>query len=308
LNQTVDIIIPTINRENQVEECLGSIRTQTIQPESIIIVDASDHQKLKQILTEKYADLPICYVHCDKGLPYQRNTGLNYIKSEWILFLDDDIVLQPDYIEEALSALKKNPEFDVLTGKIINHNRKIRVNPLLVLFQRVLYLSESTIAGFKSSGDYNVNHPNLEGPVEVGVAIGCSSMFNRRIFKEYTYDVAYQYLEGYASLEDEDFSLQVRHKYRILYCTKTQAYHNRESAGGTRLSIYKSGRIRTFNHRYLYRKHKQYHEFRPLPHFLSCLGFILEALINGRSLTRARGLISGLILFRKKKFEIEKQL
>ncbi len=306
MNNTLDILIPTINRVEGILDCLYSIAKQTIKPNMIIIVDASETNDLEVILQEKDLGINIKYIPSEKGLPYQRNLGLEYSKSEWILFLDDDVVLEPDYIETAFKVLEENKGYHVFTGGIINHGRKVKVNPLLVLFQRLFYLSESCIAGFKKSGDYNVNHPSLTGPVEVGVAIGCSSLYHRDIFKDYKFDTNFQYLEGYASLEDEDFSLQLRRKYRILYSTAAKAFHNRATAPGTRLSIYKRGRIRSFNHRYLYRKHKEAYGFKPLPHFLSCIGLILEALINMQSVTRSRGLIAGLYLFHRKKKIIEK--
>ena len=305
MDKTLDIIIPTINRPEGILECLESIAIQTIKPNSVIIVDASETNELEIALQERDMGLAIRYIQSEKGLPYQRNLGLKYSNSEWILFLDDDVVLEADYIKAAFKVLERNPGFSVFTGGIINHGRKMKVNSLLILFQKIFYLSESSIAGFKKSGEYNVNHPSLTGPVEVGVAIGCSSLYHRDIFKDYKFDTNYQYLEGYASLEDEDFSLQLRHQYKILYCTSARALHNRATDPGTRLSVYRRGRIRSFNHRYLYRKHKDFYGFKAFPHFLSCAGMIIEALINMRSVTRSRGLIAGLYLYNRKKKILE---
>lgn len=306
MNKSIDIIIPTINRNIEIKECLTSIKNQTIKPNNIIIVDASKNNELHKIIHAEYAKLPIQYIKSDKGLPYQRNIGIKYLKSEWALLLDDDVVLLPNYIEMALKTLEENPKYSSLTGSVINHNRKIKVNPLLVFFQKMFYMSESKIAGFKKSGDYNVNNPALQGPVEVGIAFGCLSMYKSDIFKEYVYDTAYQFLEGYASFEDEDFSLQIRQKYKIVYCTNTRAYHNQDGGKTTRLSIFRGARIKAFNHRLLYRKHKKVYGFKPIPHLISCIGWVIEAMIIKRSVSIVRGLLTGFILFHFKKHLVEK--
>lgn len=306
MKNSIDVLIPTINRQKEILDCLDSINKQTVKPDNIIIIDASDSDELNKILNYKYKDLSIEYIHSDKGLPHQRNIGIQYIKSKWVLFLDDDIVLQYNFIEEAFRAIEVNEEYSCLTGSIINHNRKSKVNPLMILFQKLFYLSKSCIAGFNKSGTYNVNHPALRGPIEVGVAIGCLSMYKSDIFNKYKFDENYQYLEGYASYEDEDFSLQIRHDNKILYCTDTKAYHNRNTGCATRLSIYRGARIRAFNHRYLYRKHKTYYNFKPIPHFVSCFGMVIESILKNLSFTMTKGLIVGFILFMRKKRFLEK--
>jgi GT2 family glycosyltransferase len=308
MNNSVDIIIPTINRSDDILECLDSILVQTVQPRSIILIDASDDEKLSDIIEKKYQQLPIQYFRAEKGLPHQRNVGLEYSNAEWILFLDDDIALESSFIENALKCMEKHLDFAALTGRVINHGRKKKVNPLLILFQRMFYLSESKVAGFKSSGDYNVNHPSINKPVEVGIAVGCLSMYRRDIFDNFRFDTNFQFLEGYASLEDEDFSLQLKHKHKILYCPEAEAYHNRDLGKGTRLSEWKRGRIRAFNYRYIYRKHRAYYNFKSFPHFLSCIGMILETLLNKRSLTLAKGMLNGFRLYRKKKNLLEESV
>jgi len=106
-------------------------------------------------------------------------------------------------------------------------------------------------------------------------------------------------------LEDEDFSLQLKKNYKILYSTNIRAYHYPHSAPLTRLSTFKRSRLRAFNYRYFYQKHRVTYGFKPVPHFISCIGFVLESLINRRSLTAARGLIAGYRTFRKKRLSGE---
>jgi glycosyltransferase involved in cell wall biosynthesis len=305
MKNSVDVIIPTYNRQDQIQECIESIISQTIKPQKIIIVDSSEVKTLKSILSRKYHDDMIDYMTSDKGLTRQRNAGIKRSTADYVLFLDDDIVLQPDFINQSLLALKKNPQYSVVTGKIINKRQKYNVNTLMIIFQRVFFLTESTDGKFKKSGAYNVKHPSLTGNIDVDVALGGLTMYDRRIFSDFKFDTNYEYLGGSAALEDEDFSLQLKHKYKILYCTYSQAFHYHQSAPETRLSIWGRARQRAFNHRYFYRKHKKYHNFKSVFHFLSCVGMILDGALNKRSLSTVGGLLDGFIIFARKKSNVE---
>ena len=305
IKQTIDVVIPTLNRIDQIQQCIESILTQTYKPTSIIVVDAGKTTILEQIIRKKYPNESIIYIKSKKGLPYQRNVGIEQCKSDYILFLDDDIVLTNNFIEQTFKAFEAKPEFGVVTGKIINPDRKSKVNPLMILFQKLFYLTEAKKNGFKKSGAYNVKPLSLEGLHEVDIAIGGLTTYRRQIFIDLKFDTTYQFLDGYASLEDEDFSLQMKKKYRILYSTDAQAYHYHKSSPETRLSVENKAKIRSFNYRYFYRKHRKYYNFKPFPHFISCVGMLIDALLNRKSVIMVKGLIVGFILYSRKKLELE---
>ena len=133
MNNSVDVIIPTINRHEDIHECLDSIVVQTIKPGSIILVDGSDHEKLRDLLENKYQQLPIQYIRTEKGLPHQRNVGLQSSDAQWILFLDDDIVLEANFIENALKCMEEHLDFAALTGRVIKSQSSVKTLSTIVL-------------------------------------------------------------------------------------------------------------------------------------------------------------------------------
>lgn len=97
----VSVIIPTKNRAADLERTIDTLLSQTIKPFEIIVVDQSATRSFtKEIL------IPLQYLHDPalSGLTAARNASIERAQGEIWLFLDDDVLLEPNFIEEILAA------------------------------------------------------------------------------------------------------------------------------------------------------------------------------------------------------------
>ena len=105
MNRDFAILIPTRNRPEKVARLLSSIDSLTKKPSQIIIV-ASGEDIWPTIAT--FSDLlPITYEHTiSTGQIAQKKIGITLLapKAEWCLFLDDDLLLESNSIENAFDA------------------------------------------------------------------------------------------------------------------------------------------------------------------------------------------------------------
>jgi len=100
----VTIVIPTYNCEQFLQEAIESAINQTIECEVIVVDDGSTDDTRK--LCDKY---PIKYVHQENaGLPSARNTGISLSKGKYIICLDSDDILMPDYADRCLEKMRDN--------------------------------------------------------------------------------------------------------------------------------------------------------------------------------------------------------
>lgn len=110
----VSIIIPCYNHGAFIEQALNSIDKKTIKyPVEIIIVDdgsteAATKEKLLQLQQKGYNIL----FQKNGGPAKARNTAVNASSGTYILALDADNKIKPDYINEAVDLLEKN-EYDI---------------------------------------------------------------------------------------------------------------------------------------------------------------------------------------------------
>jgi glycosyltransferase involved in cell wall biosynthesis len=109
------------NGENMLPAALDSILAQTF-PQSqiqIIIVDDGSTDNTPQII-KRYAqllgDTLKTYKSAWKGLGSARNLIVNRANGEYLLFVDADEILTPQYIEKQVQAMENNPKLGITAG------------------------------------------------------------------------------------------------------------------------------------------------------------------------------------------------
>lgn len=94
----VSVIVTTKNEEKNIENCLRSIRDQTFKNIELIVVDNFSEDKTVEIAIKYGAKV------CSKGpeRSSQRNFGAKVSGGEYLLYLDADMILSPNVIEECV--------------------------------------------------------------------------------------------------------------------------------------------------------------------------------------------------------------
>jgi len=104
------IIVPVFNRPEEVDELLESLCQQRVKDFEVIIVEDGSKTTCKDVC-DKYAGiLDLHYYYKENSGPGQsRNYGAERAKGDWLIVLDSDVVLPPDYLtavdEECHSSL-----------------------------------------------------------------------------------------------------------------------------------------------------------------------------------------------------------
>lgn len=105
MEATVSVIVPVYRVESYLDECVGSIASQTHRALQIILVDDGSSDRCPELCDGWAAkDHRITVIHQENaGLSAARNRGLDAATGEYILFVDSDDFLQPDCCEIALA-------------------------------------------------------------------------------------------------------------------------------------------------------------------------------------------------------------
>ncbi len=129
------IIIPTKDRPRKIINLLNSLKNQSLCCGRIIIVGSG--QDIKNIVDGFSETLPVEYYYTDTGGQiYQRNLAIAQLdeQTELVACLDDDILLEPDAIEQMLACWQQvGPETAGIGFNMINapkHRRNIFMESL----------------------------------------------------------------------------------------------------------------------------------------------------------------------------------
>ncbi|MEK7665493.1 MAG: glycosyltransferase [Patescibacteria group bacterium] len=106
-------MIPTKNEASSLPTLLNSIKRQSLQPAQIIIADASSTDGTADIAREEGCEV------VEGGLPaVGRNRGADAVHTQFLLFLDADVILDDDrFLEKAIAEMQKR-DLDVATCNV----------------------------------------------------------------------------------------------------------------------------------------------------------------------------------------------
>lgn len=111
----VSVIVPVYNTEPYLEQCLDSIRNQTLKDIEVICVDDSSSDGSLDILRryEKSDHRFIVITQEKSNAGEARNRGLSIASGEYLSFLDSDDFFHPEMLEKAYHCAK-NHQSDIV--------------------------------------------------------------------------------------------------------------------------------------------------------------------------------------------------
>jgi len=287
---TVSVIIPTKDRWEQIYQCIESLIKQAVLPDTIIVIDASENKGLNKYLTSLVKDkkIELVYIHTKPGLTRQRNIGIEKNKNDVVLFLDDDVVLDENFIKIMLKFFEDNPEVMGITGKILNQPSLPIISSLV---RRIFFLPEIKKGEIKLSGANNNIHPKINQPIHVQWLVGACCAYRSEVFREFQFDPQFS---GYSYLEDVEFSYRVQKKYPLMYLPEATLYHYHTAAPETRLSIRKRHKMYVLNYHYFFKKNMPQTLKYRLAHYWSLLGLVVKDILLTRNIHAVLATLEGI--------------
>lgn len=138
------------------QQLLNSLQAQTIAPRAIIVYIAEGYPLPKETIGIER------YVYVKKGMVAQRALPYDEVQTEWMLFLDDDLYLPPNFVEMLYDHIVEN-DADVISPDIFpNHERSFLGKLMMAISGRMLPHRDDGKWGYKviRTGGYSYNnHP-----------------------------------------------------------------------------------------------------------------------------------------------------
>ena len=285
----ISVIIPTKDRYSDISVCIRSLLNQTMIPDEIVIVDASDTEQLQEILAATFNENPIIrYIHARPGLTRQRNIGVKSAVGDLLFFFDDDIVLDRDFVREITKIFAEDPDRKIggVYGNIVPSLDQDYPKPVLTLKKKLqtpaysLFASVFLLSKVRKDGKFQMSgfptYPYGFGNVtEVECVPGGLTAYRKEVFREFSFDEA---LTGYGYMEDDDFSYRVSKKFKNVYTPYAKVVHNESPAA--RDKRYESRKMMMKNYYYLFRKNIPQDFLHQGAFWWSVLGLALNEIIT----------------------------
>ena len=119
----ISIIICTYNRDKYIYQCLSKIAQNKTQYDwEIILVNNNStdntYNECEHFVNDYSPKNYNYFVETQQGLSYARNRGIKESHGDWLVFLDDDSMIENDYIETLGNFLQQYPDAYAFGGQI----------------------------------------------------------------------------------------------------------------------------------------------------------------------------------------------
>ena len=232
--QNLAILVATKDRHNQLQKLLDSIYKSTNLPNKVVIVYSGKDITCVTNSFQKKINLELIYSPIASQM-YQKSKGIKALGNShnWVLFLDDDVVLEVNTIERMYSEYLANSMFADFAGfglSIINRSPR-KINSFTLRILKLVNLYSNTPGTVTKSGHAQ---SYLDHPVEIEVQwLNGISVWKSEVLFQYP---IIQTDNTYSAYEDVNFSYKVSKNNKLLFAPKAKVV-NQNTEGQTPLTI-----------------------------------------------------------------------
>ncbi|WP_300080606.1 glycosyltransferase family 2 protein [uncultured Thomasclavelia sp.] len=118
MDKLVTLIIPVYNAGENIEHCIQSILKQTVSYfEVLLINDGSTDDSLERIkeYENKYPNIFRVLSHENMGVVKTRHRGIKESKTKYIMFIDNDDFIDPNYVETMTNSIMDG-DYDIVVS------------------------------------------------------------------------------------------------------------------------------------------------------------------------------------------------
>ncbi|MFC1617942.1 glycosyltransferase family 2 protein [Patescibacteria group bacterium] len=235
-NIKVSICLLAWNGKKYLDACLKSVLSQTHQNFDLLIIDNASTDSSVEYLENNYSQIRLIKNSANIGFDAGHNQGIRKTEGKYHLMLNQDTVLEPNYIEELIKASERNPHIGAVQGKVKRLTEGAKTN---IIDSLGLKLWRSGQATDLAQGEYD--REQYQADKDIFGVVATLPLYRREALEDtkLSGDFAMsgeEYFDEtfFVLKEDIDlaFRLQLR-KWRAVYVPSAVAYHERGVSGGS---------------------------------------------------------------------------
>lgn len=241
----VSINLLTYNAEKYIKSCLNSVFNQTCQRLEILIIDnASTDGTIKWLKKlPRKSNLRIIFNKKNIGFAAGHNQGIKASKGDFILCLNQDVVLDSNFIQEAINAFKADGKIASVQGKLLRWNLGLPISNQFSGYSVSHIIDTTGFVIFKNRRIINkeqgqIDQKQTKETEEIFGADGAAPVYRRKALKDIKIKKDYFDEDFFCYKEDVDIAWRLRlYGWKAVYQPKSIAWHAR-TAGDSAAKSY----------------------------------------------------------------------
>jgi glycosyltransferase involved in cell wall biosynthesis/GT2 family glycosyltransferase len=209
---SVSVIVCTYNRHWILEKCLAALRNQEYAPFEVVVVNGPSTAETSAVL-DRFPDVKRVD-NSKRNLSVSRNLGIQASSGDFLAFIDDDALAEPDWIANLLEAFQ-DPSVGGAGGTVL------RPPDVLVQFQN----GTITRFGLPIAVRNEPGECHEPGGEQFNIVMGTNAMFRRSALEAVGgFDENYEYYH-----DESDLCVRlIQNGYRVVHVPHATVWHEFE--------------------------------------------------------------------------------
>ena len=251
----ITVVIPNYQGIKFIEECLGSLYAQEEgTPEyEVLVVDNASKDGSVEVIREKFPKTRLICLEENTGFCHAVNVGIQNSESPYVLLLNNDTKVFPDFIRQLYAAIEPGDEAnetDKATetargeqGKEAREHRIFSVSAAMLAWDKPELMDDAgdfyTIFGWALARGKRKLYAKYQRRAKVFSACGGAALYRRSVLEE----IGLFDENHFAYLEDLDLGYRARiHGYENVYAPAARVIHYGSASTGSRYNAWKTRR------------------------------------------------------------------
>ncbi len=212
------------NSKSDIAVCLNSLHSQSYSFQQIIVVDNASTDGTPEVIEQNFTDVKLIKQSENQGFARGNNIGIAETQSDWVLTLNPDARLEPDWTSTLLAFVGKNEKIGAIGGKLLGD--KHSTGGERVIDSTGIEIFKSRRIRDRGFGRLDTGQYELSDRV-FGVCAG-AALYRRSMLDDVMVEgeVFPEYFFCY--YEDEDVAWRAwRRGWEAWYCPQAIGYHKR---------------------------------------------------------------------------------
>ena len=222
----VSVTIVTWNSAQHLGECLASLAQQDCRDFEVVIVDNASSDQTRKILRDVESRWRVIYNESNAGFAAGQNQATAASAGEWVLCLNPDVLLSPDFISALVRAGETHPEAGSLCGKLLRWDAAAQRHRTKIIDSTGIFFTRNM--RHLDRGAEEVDRGQYERMQYVFGATGAAAMFRRDFIRSVSVEGEFFDEEFFAFREDADLAWRAQLMgWKCFYVPSAVAWHVR---------------------------------------------------------------------------------
>jgi GT2 family glycosyltransferase len=241
-NDRVSVTIVTFNSGRFIKRCLESVLAQRYPNTEFIVVDNASTDGTVDIL-EQFADrCRVVYNDENIGFAAAQNQAISISTGEWVLTLNPDVLLLPNFVQALADAGQIDPKIGTVCGKLLTIRASFDLPDKPLVDSTGIYFTPM------------LRHLDRGNHEFVFGATAAAALFRREMIEDISLDEEFFDPDFFVYREDADVAWRAQLLgWRCIYTPHARGYHVRNVLPGNRRALPSVINMHSVKNRFLMR-------------------------------------------------------